>query len=256
MKILLFGGAGFIGSHLKEYLEENHTVKAITKEELDLTDYEKVRKYMKYKKDSFDLAIHSVGNDAYSLEYNLKVFFNVVRNFNKRIIYFGSGAELRQKIPADDYGLGKYLMHYGTFFMNNVFMLRLYAVFGMRELKKRFITHCILSLMENKKVIIEDDIAFGYLYIKDLCRMVEKFLDCDNGLKAYDLCPPKAIKLSKIAAMVGVDFEIKKDTLRTYNGDVSFFLNKFNFQFTPIKDAINEFREDYQRNRVLAEDKK
>ena len=87
MKILITGGNGFIARNLFEQLNNEYTVISRNSKELNLSDSSKVFDYI--KSNHFDVIIHTATYDAAPkhstkdpskvLEYNLKMFFNIVR---------------------------------------------------------------------------------------------------------------------------------------------------------------------------------
>ena len=103
MKILITGGNGFIARNLFEHLNNEYTVLSCNSKELNLLESSKVAKFIRKK--NFDVIIHTATYDAAPkhstkkpskvLEYNLKMFFNIVRfnDYFDKMIYFGSGAE-------------------------------------------------------------------------------------------------------------------------------------------------------------------
>lgn len=132
MRILITGGSGFIGRNLAEVLASTYEIAAPTSTELELSEENSVRNYL--KENHFDVVIHAattrsnrrVTAPADMLDRNCRMFFNLARNRNSfgKMIYFGSGAEygprgllpLRVRedffdthVPRDAYGFSKYI---------------------------------------------------------------------------------------------------------------------------------------------------
>ena len=273
-KILLTGSNGFIGKNLKSHLIDKYDLFFPTHAELDLLDSDKVWKFL--KDNAFDVVIHAATHDATAtstkdtslvLENNLKMFFNIAekRDFFGKMIYFGSGAEfardhyiprmkeeyLGKHIPKDQYGFSKYIMAKYTEEINaNIYNIRLFAVFGKYEdLRVRFISNNIINVLQNKPISIEQNVFFDYLYIEDLCRICEWFIENMPRHKTYNVCTGSSIDLYSIAKIIK---EIMKTNLpifvkkpgfkKEYSGDNSRVKSEITIlPFTNFKKAVKEF---------------
>ncbi|MGJ0334402.1 NAD-dependent epimerase/dehydratase family protein [Aliarcobacter cryaerophilus] len=113
MNIFITGSNGFVGSHLKEYLNKNYSKYNLftpSSKELDLVNEEAVDSYILRNK--IDIIIHLAnrggGRDTIDMknvtEYNLRIFFNIAKHEKnvKKIISFGSGAEYSKHKPIVD----------------------------------------------------------------------------------------------------------------------------------------------------------
>ena len=89
MNIFITGANGFIGTHLKEYLQQNYSEYILftpPSKELDLTDEKLVDSYISSNK--IDVIIHLAnrggGRDVSDMknitEYNLRIFFNIIKH--------------------------------------------------------------------------------------------------------------------------------------------------------------------------------
>ena len=222
--ILLTGGSGFIGRNLKEYLDD---VLAPSSKELDLTSKESILTY--FMENDIDIIIHSA--IRWDFECDMKMFFNLVHT-GKRIIYFGTGAEYRD----DQYGQAKGIMYDYTLKTNNILNLRLYGCFGKYERENRFITTCITAKKNNTVVHIRENTKFSYVYIKDLCKIVEECLIKAWHRPSYTITGDRPYKLSEIAEIVGCKYEILKDTGTNYCAD-----SDYEFNYTPLREAIKDY---------------
>ena len=101
MKILLTGGAGFIGKNILEQIGDKYEFLSPAQNELDLLDSKSVYKYLKQNNPEIVLHTANVGGKRNQLgmdnvvQDNLKMFFNLIRGkeYFNQIIVLGSGAE-------------------------------------------------------------------------------------------------------------------------------------------------------------------
>lgn len=286
MKILITGGAGFIARNLFEQLNNEYSVLSAGSKELNLLDYLKVYEYIKDNR--FDVIIHTATYDAAPrhsikdpskvLENNLKMFFNIVRckDYFGRMIYFGSGAEFArenwapkmkedyfdQSVPQDQYGLSKYIMTKWTLSRDNIYNLRLFAVFGKYEdWRVRFISNACCNAVLNLPIKINQNVFFDFMSVDDLIKIVKWFIHNKPKNNVYNVCTGNVIDFKTIAEKIikisGRDLEIiiKTEWLgREYSGDNSLLLNELKgFKFTPIEDSIKALYNWYDLNKHIIE---
>ena len=158
-KILLTGGSGFVGSNILPILKEKYEVIAPPRSDLDVRNREQVVAYLREEK--YDAVVHlaspspvrSAKLDSYDrlFEDCLKIFMNFyeMRDYCGKIIYSGSGAEfdkrrdivhiketeIGQRIPADDYGMAKYIMNEMTLRSKNIYNLRIFGCYGQENME-------------------------------------------------------------------------------------------------------------------------
>lgn len=225
MKVLITGASGFIGRNLFENLNEKYEVTALESRELNLLDTHSVEYY--FKNHSFDAVIHTATNNkkrTSSAEYdyldgNLRMFFNLerCRKYYGRMYYFGSGAEydrehyipdMREEyfgtyIPKDAYGFSKYVMSKACEASNNIYDLRLFGVYGKYEMwERRFISNAVCRALKGKDITIQKNVYFDYLWVEDLCGMMQWFLENEPGHKHYNVCRGERIDLYSLACIV------------------------------------------------------
>jgi GDP-L-fucose synthase len=108
-----------------------------------------------------------------------------------------------------------------------------------------------MSLKQNR--------LFSYLFIDDLCRIAEYFINHETKHKIYNVAPYEISDLLSIAKRVN---EVSKKNLeiiihtpgmgKEYTADNSFLVNEIgDFKFTPHKEAIKELYEWYEKNKSI-----
>lgn len=270
MKLLITGSKGFIGKNLAEWFQNQYVIKTPDRRELDLLDSSAVEAYL--EKEKFDIIIHaantnntrntSVTSDEV-LDRNLRMFFNLERcnAHYGRMYYFGSGAEYDMRyympdmmedyfgtnIPQDAYGFSKYIMSKTSERNNNVYDLRLFGVYGKyEEWERRFISNAICRALKGKDITIQKNVYFDYLWIDDLCRIMEWFVENEPAYKQYNICRGSRIDLYSLACVIreilNFDCEIivrEQGWKPEYTGNNQRMLKEIgNFQFTGFKESI------------------
>ena len=288
-KILITGGSGFIGHNLKELLKKDFKIFAPSSKQLDLTDANKVLKYL--KKNKFDTVIHcavymvtrnSKKDPAKELRLNLRMFINLTRGakYFNRMFYFGSGAEydmqnyknrmnesyFGENIPQDDYGFAKYISAKYIECFDNIYDLRLFGIFGKYEdWEIRFISNAICKVIHNMDIIIKQNVFFDYLYIKDLAKIIIKLIKLKKlPYKHYNICTGRTIDLLTIAKNIrdisgkNIKIIVKKPGLKQeYSGNNKRLLDLIGrFNFTPIEKSIGELYTWYLKNKKIVNKKK
>ena len=286
MKILITGGNGFIARNLFEQLNKDYTILPLNSKEFDLLDSVKVFDYI--EKGKFDCIIHTATYDAAPkhstkdpsriLENNLKMFFNLARckDCFGKMIYFGSGAEFGredwipkmkegyfdQHLPPDQYGFSKYIMAKHAQSSDNIYNLRLFAVFGKYEdWRVRFISNACCNAVLGLPIRIHQNVFFDFMHIDDLSRIVKWFIDDKPRENAYNICTGKAIDFKTIAEKIikisgkKLEIAIKNEGLgKEYSGDNSLLLDELTgFKFSSFDDSIKDLYDWYDSNRQIIE---
>ncbi len=282
IKILLIGGSGYIGKNINEYLiDRNYRVVSPTSKDLDATDEVSVRNFL--IKEYYDVIIHSAvdnysprgKNEGSRFLYNtLNMFYSFEKNkdlFGK-MIYFGSGAEydksndiisvkecdFGKNIPKDEYGFAKYIIAKHIENSNNIYNLRLFGVFGKYEhWKSKFISNACCKVINNIPISIRQNVYFDYLWIDDLCKIVEWFINNKPEFNTYNVTTGKNIDLLTIANIVNkyndnkFPIYICKDGLANeYTSNNNRLLNEIGqFEFTTVEEGIKVLFDYYKDNR-------
>ena len=272
MKILITGGSGFIGRNLFEGLKDKYVVFAPTHQELDVADYLALEKFI--NKQKIEIIIHAAvkgGNNVF--ENTLRMFVSIIRNAEKldKIIHFGSGAEYDKtrdlikikesawgnRIPADSYGLAKFICSEIAKNNKKIKTLRLFGVYGKYEdYRFKFISNTIAKVLLGLPIVIKQDVIFDYLYIDDLLKIIDYFLAHSSRYSEYNIVPPLPIKISTIAGIVAnITSRNPKIIIKNQGMNLQYTANnsqllKFypSLQFTPYSEGINRLYEYYRKN--------
>jgi UDP-glucose 4-epimerase len=277
VKVLLTGGSGFIGRNLVEYLGESYSVVAPSSAELNLLDQACVAEYL--RAGSFDVVIHTattrsnrrMGAAADMLDRNCRMFFNLAHNrsYYGRMLHFGSGAEYSRaelpprvsesyfdtRIPTDPYGFSKYICTKYAATTDNIFVLRLFGVFGKYEAwDVRFISNACARVVKGLPIVIRQNVRFDYLYVSELAGLLAWFLEHEPRQMAYNVCRGEAYTLLELAEIVAAasgrnpQIIVRNRSLAPeYSADNSLMLQEIGgFPFRPMSDSIGELYDWYK----------
>lgn len=266
--ILLTGSGGFIGGNLKEFLINKYNILAPRSYKLNLCDTSAVKQY--FQSNDVDFIIHcsstggirGINDKDTTVEDNLAMIDNILKfkETNTRVILFGSGAmydrkrelhkvkedEIGKFVPTELYGKSKMLISQKIKVRNDVLCLNIFGCYGKNEKESRFPTYAIYKNLKHEKIEINQNVTFDYLYIDDLCRIIEHFIENKPEHNIINITPTQSITLSEIAQIINEisDFKseiiIKNLTMNfEYTGDNSILLKELgNFDFTDYKDGL------------------
>ena len=224
-RVLITGGSGCIGTHLREYLAGRFPILSPTHQELELTDPPAVGRYL--DDHPVDTVIQCADrgpqpdeSGAELLAVNIKIFFTLAERLGRgvnRIIHFGSGAEydksrplvriqesaFGERIPPGEYGLCKYLIARWVEATPAALNLRLFGIFGPGEnYLIKFISNAIVKNLLGQELIINQNARFSYLWVKDLPPIVEYFLRHEARHRSYNVVPDLTVELAEIVACI------------------------------------------------------
>jgi len=282
MNIFITGSNGFIGSHLREYLQENYpdyNFFTPSRKELDLSDEKAVDKYILSNK--IDIIIHLAnrggGRDTFDMknvtEYNLRIFFNLAKHEKnvKKIISFGSGAEYAKhkpivevkeedylkEQPLDEYGFYKSITSKYIEKSDNIVQLRIFGCYGEYEdYRYKFISNAIVKNLLRLPIVINKNVYFDYIYIFDLLKMIDWFIHNEAKEKIYNVSSGIKVDLITLANIVNETGDFKSD-IRVLNDGLNNEYTSSNnrlskelsdFKFTSHKDAISQMRKYFSYN--------
>ena len=282
MNIFITGSNGFIGSHLKEYLNKiysNYILFTPSSKELNLLDEVAVENYILLNK--IDIIIHlaNKGGDRTTIdmknvtEYNLRIFFNIAKHEKnvKKIISFGSGAEYSKhkaiieakeedylkSQPLDEYGFYKSITSKYIEKSQRIVQLRIFGAYGEYEnYRFKFITNAIVKNLLKLPIIINKNVYFDYIYIDDLVKMIDWVIHNEIKEKIYNVTTGTKIDLISLANLVNETSDFKSEIIvlndglnNEYSSNNQRILKEIgNFNFTSHKDAIQKMRNYFKEN--------
>jgi GDP-L-fucose synthase len=209
------------------------------------------------------------------LENNLKMFFNIASHpeLYGNLIYFGSGAEFSRKywdvkmsedyfgkhIPDDQYGFSKYIMNLYSRSSDRVYNLRLFGTFGGKDdWRYRFIPNLCAQSVLGLDLIVKQNAVFNFLYINDLLKILERFIETPPESGDYNICDDNKndIELIELAKIIkkqsskNKNIIIKEEGLSTkYSGDNSKLKKVFSdITFTSIEESIGNVHSSLLKN--------
>ncbi len=168
MKLLVAGGAGFIGSHLLEILENNSDIETVVYDNLDTGSEENIPDGIKFIKGDirsskmeemfneyrFDAVIHlaaqtmvpaSIENPSHDCDVNLLGLINVLENcrkYNVATVLFSSSAAVygdNLNVPLKETETLNPMSFYGITKMSTEHYLRVYSeIYGINTIVFRF----------------------------------------------------------------------------------------------------------------------
>ena len=285
--ILLTGGSGFIGRNILEsYLSQKYDIVAPRHTEVDIADTESVDNFFKDKK--FDVVLHTAVKpghraalDKSNLFYtNVRMFENLERNKDKfgKFINFGSGAvydvsknnsgvsenDIYKNMGVDEHSFTKYVVHKQIDNLPGFVDLNIFGIFGKYEdYSIRFISNAICKSLFNLPITLRQNRRFSYLYVNDLPKILDWFIENDTKYKSYNIVPDTHTNLADIAYVVSKvsgnkDIKIANDGYGLdYYGSNARLKNEFkDVYFTPMETAIAELYDWYRKNINLIDKQK
>jgi len=288
MKVLITGGKGFIASCLHKYLKDKYIAYAPSKQELDLCDSDAVYHYL--HRHFFDVVVHVANYDGMTryttkdrnliLDRNLRMCFNLTNNRHlfDRLIHIGSGAEYNFEelnkfdidtpreshdnlcLPNDPYGLSKYAISQYLRLSDFAMVLRLFGIYGPAEnWKIKFISNACCRHLCGLPITIKQDRYMNYVYIYDLCKIIDIFLSHNCKHNIYNICQDNTISLTKIVKYIQerstspAKVNILKDGFGLgYNGSNKQLREELpDFVFTNYKSGIEKLYEYYRQNSFM-----
>ena len=282
MNIFITGSNGFIGTHLKEYLNKNYSKYNLftpSSKDLDLVNEEAVDNYILGNK--IDIIIHlaNKGGDRTTVdmknvtEYNLRIFFNIAKHEKnvKKIISFGSGAEYSKHKPIvdaheedyldaqplDEYGFYKSITSKYIEKSDNIVQLRVFGAYGEYEnYRFKFISNSIVKNLLKLPIVINKNVYFDYIYIDDLLKMIDWTIHNESKEKIYNATTGIKIDLITLANLVNETSDFKSEIKvlndglnNEYTSNNERIMKELkNFEFTSHKKAIQKMREYFKAN--------
>lgn len=274
MKILLTGSGGFIGKNLKSYLQDKYELLTPRSFELDLTSEEAVKNYFSENKD-IDFIIHcgstggarGIADRDTTIEDNLAMVDNILKykKLAGRVILFGSGAmydkakplhkvkesQIGEVIPTDLYGKSKMFIAQKIKNRQDVLCLNIFACYGYGEKENRFPSYAINRVLEGKDIEINQNVVFDYLFVEDMERIVEYFIENIPSDNIINITPSNSVSLLEIAQIVmsfsdnRIQIKIQNPVMNNeYTGDNTLLIKNFpSLKFTSMQAGLKKLYE-------------
>ena len=275
--ILLTGSGGFVGRNLKEYFSGKYSLLRPRSFELDLTDKNKVAEYFELHNIDFIIHCASIGgvrdckDPDNCLNDNLAMVQNLLdaKSPDTKMIIFGSGAaysknrelhkikesQIGETIPQDFYGKSKMELAKLTLRRDDMLCLNIFACYGKFEKDSRFPTYAIKQNLNNEPIVINQNVIFDYLYVEDLCKIVEAFIREFPKNKVINVTPTESISIYDIVRIVNEISDFKSEIIfkqngfnYEYTGDNSLLRQELSdFEFTSYKNGLSQLYEFYKK---------
>lgn len=286
MNVLITGAEGFVGKNLVELMKKNSTYNILAPKlvDLNLTNIEEVMNY--FKKNQINAVIHSATTLRNKTDYpadvcekNLKMFFNILKAASKdtKIINFGSGSEysranwhIKMKeeffdtyVPMDGHSYAKYLISkfIDSSKRNNLTTFRIFGIYGRYEdYRFKFISNAIAKNIKKLPIVINQDVVYDYLYIKDFSDILIRFIALDKfQYSSYNITPTSSISIVKVAEIINDISETKSDIVVLnsgkgvdYSGDNTRLLKELgDYNFPSYQEGIQDLYNYYKKNEKL-----
>lgn len=256
MKILITGANGYVGKSLTNALKSEYDVTPLTRQNVDLTNYEQVKEYFQDK--YFDVIIHCAIEGGYRLEKdgpevidsNLKMYYNLLNNkhhFNK-FFHFGSGAEKQDTF----YGLSKKVINQSIQNKGCFHNIRIFAVFDENENDARFIKTNIHKYLNKEDIEVFANKYMDFFYMVDFITLIKYCISTDNLPKTIECSYNHSPTLYNIAQIINnldnykVNINIKHwDMAPLFNGKFIDLGLQFIGLEQGIKNVYNKLKNEY-----------
>jgi GDP-L-fucose synthase len=255
-RILITGANGYIGKSLYNALKTNYNITCASRKELDVTNLQNVKEYLKDK--HFDVIIHCAvegglrlkPETSTTLDNNLKMYYNLLEckdHFN-RLFYFGSGAEKQDTF----YGLSKKVINESIQNKDNFYNIRIFAVFNENELESKFVKTNIRNYITKKDIEIFQNKYMDFFYMEDLITLMDYCIKTNNLPKEINCSYNYSTTLYDVAKIINnlddhkVNINIKEWNMAPpFNGEfINLGLNFIGLE-QGIKNVYNKLKNEY-----------
>jgi UDP-glucose 4-epimerase len=231
VRILITGGNGYVGKSLANNLQSEHSVVALTRKDLNLTDSNEVKEY--FRSNYFDVVIHCAVEGGHRLiedtfkvlDVNLQMYYNLLANkasFGK-LIHFGSGADTLET----PYGLSKKIIRESIKGQSNFYNLRIYAVFNEDELQTRFIKTNIKNYLSKKPITVHANRFMDFFYMQDLTSVVRYYLETEAPPVEFDCVYGDKTSLLEISSLINNLADYKVEIVLENNNPTQEYVGQF-----------------------------
>lgn len=238
--ILITGGNGFIGNHLKKYLQTKHYhVISPVSQELDVTT---AADFDSFCGTDISHVIHLAGKTFVPASWeNPEIFFEVnvmgtlhiiefCRKYGINLTYISAYiygqptsipvSESSDVKPDNPYAKSKYMAEelckfYSSFFSMNISVLRLFNVYGPGQNENFLIPVIMRQLLSDSTRIEVNDLnpKRDYIYIEDVCRAIEMSIEKTKGYQLYNIGSGVSHSVQEVIDLLQRQAGTKKQTV-------------------------------------------
>lgn len=220
MKILITGGAGFIGKRITTLLKD-YDVTSLSSKDCDLLDLNQVEHLFKEK---YDVVINCAAKGVSNLD-DEQVYWDNLTIFNNLKLYkekyntfinIGSGSELT---PTHWYSKSKAKIWEEIQKEDNFYNVRVWGCFGKGEPEFRFFNKLFSSQKQNTNFTINKNIYFDFIWVDDLVRIIEQVMLNPPSFKEINAVYKEKYSLVDLAFLTKnhFKFQFNVELLPNYN---------------------------------------
>lgn len=220
MKILITGGAGFIGKRITTLLKD-YDVTSLSSKDCDLLDLNQVEHLFKEK---YDVVINCAAKGVSNLD-DEQVYWDNLTIFNNLKLYkekyntfinIGSGSELN---PTHWYSKSKAKIWEEIQKEDNFYNVRVWGCFGKGEPEFRFFNKLFSSQKQNTNFTINKNIYFDFIWVDDLVRIIEQVMLNPPSFKEINAVYKEKYSLVDLAFLTKnhFKFQFNVELLPNYN---------------------------------------
>ena len=279
--ILITGANGFIGKHLVSELRGTAGLLTPRSFELDLLDRKRVDAF--FACHDIDFIVHSAASgvritpDAAEriAADNLRMVENLTAHVSADcpMLVLGSGAEYDKSrplckikeeewlhaAPSDPYGKGKHAISRFILEHDNICNLRVFGIYGMHEHPSRLPAYVLAQCMANEDIVLNQNVVFDFIYVKDLCRIIRHFIEHGINEKFVNVCPDDSISIKDFAFLTAACFPEYTGNIffrnegmgREYTGNNALLRSLIkDFSFTSYNEGLRDYIQDLQASKV------
>ena len=279
MTILITGANGFIGKHLVSELRGTAELLTPRSFELDLLDREHVDDFFASHNISF--IVHSAASgvriapDAAEqiAADNLRMVENLTAHVSADcpMLVLGSGAEYDKSRPlckvkeeewliakpVDPYGRGKHAISKFILEHEHICNLRIFGIYGMHEHPSRLPAYVLAQCMANEDIILNQNVVFDFIYVKDLCKIIRYFIEYGTREKFVNVCPDESISIKEFAELAvsfvpdftGRIYFQNEGMGKEYTGSNKILRSLLpDFPFTSYREGLKDYLDDLRRH--------
>jgi nucleoside-diphosphate-sugar epimerase len=260
MKLLITGGNGFLARNLTPlFKQNNYDVLNPPHSELDILNKNSL--YLYINKFCPDAILHfaikggkRLITDSFEEVYvkNIKMYENIESISDEiPLILVGSGAEFDRRFqinnideseiynrwPIDPYGLSKNIISKRALKRNKTRIIRLFGCFNENEDNTRFIKTIILNTLNNKQIIIENNIMMDFFYLNDVFTILHHILN-NNSPNNMNLVYDEKLYLSDIVNITQGIINKEINVQIKSHGEIHYTGSCNNLYSTQIKNGL------------------